>query len=149
MYSIHNKRKYVVVERFITTLNNKNCDCMTSTSKVYIDKFDDIVNKCNNKTYHSRIKSNPVDVRSNTYIDFGVKNNEKDTKFKVGDHVKILKYKNIFVNIFVIEKVKNTVRWTYVISDFNNEEIFGMFHKKEFKEQITEKNSKMVIVKTK
>ena len=121
---------------------------MTSASKVYIDKFDDIVNKCNN-AYHGRIKSNPVDVRSNTYIDFGVKNNENDPKFKVGDHVKILKYKNIFVNIFVIEKVKNTVRWTYVISDLNDEEIFGMFLKKEFKEQITEKNSKMDIVKTK
>ena len=148
MYSIHNKRKYVVVERFIRTLNNKNYNCNTSTSKVYIDKFDDIVNKCNN-TYHSRIKSNPVDVRSNTYIDFGVKSNEKDPKFKVGDHVKILKHDNIFVNIFVIEKFKNTVRWTYVISDLNDEEIFEMFHEKEFKEQITGKNSKMDIVKTK
>ena len=43
---------------------------MTSVSKnVYINKFDDIVNKYNN-AYHSTIKINPVDVKSNTDIDF-------------------------------------------------------------------------------
>ena len=60
---------------------------MTSISKkVYIDKLDDIVNKYNN-IYHSTIKMKLVDVKSSTYIDFGVDVNDKDSKSKVGDHV--------------------------------------------------------------
>ena len=62
---------------------------------MYIDKWDDIVNKCNN-TYRSTIKMKPVNVNSNTYIDFGIENNDKYSKVKVGDHVKISKYKNVF-----------------------------------------------------
>ena len=69
---------------------------MTSVSKnVYIDKLDDIVNKYNN-TYHSTIKMKPIDVKSNTYMDSSEKINNKDPKFKIGDIVRILKYKNIF-----------------------------------------------------
>ena len=63
MYSTHNKGKSVVAERFIRTLKNKIYKYMTSVSKnVYIDKFDDIVNKYNN-TYLSTIKIRPVDVK--------------------------------------------------------------------------------------
>ena len=62
MYSTHNKEKFFVAERFIRTLKNKIYKYMTSMSKhVYIDKLDDIVNKCNN-TYHRSIKMKPVDV---------------------------------------------------------------------------------------
>ena len=69
---------------------------MTSVSKnVYIDKLDDIVNIYNN-TYHSTIKMKPIDVKSNTYMDSSEKINNKDPKFKIGDIVRILKYKNIF-----------------------------------------------------
>ena len=69
---------------------------MTSVSKnVYIDKLDDIVNKYNN-LYHSIIKMKPVEVKSNIYIDYSKKINEKDPKFKIGDTVRISKYKNIF-----------------------------------------------------
>ena len=69
---------------------------MTSVSKnVYIDDLAHIVNKYNN-TYNSTIKMKPDDIKSSTYIDFGIENNEKDSKFKVGDHVRISKYKNIF-----------------------------------------------------
>ena len=69
---------------------------MTSISKnVYIDKLDDIVDEYNN-TYHRKIKIKPVDVKDNTYIDFKEDVNDKDPKFKVGDHVRIFKYKNIF-----------------------------------------------------
>ena len=76
-YSKHNKRKSVVAEIFIRTLKNKIYKYMTSVSKnAYIDKSDDIVNKYNN-TYHSTIKTKPVDVDSSTYIDFGLENNEK------------------------------------------------------------------------
>ena len=74
----------------------------------------------------------PVDVKDNTYIDFKKEVNDKDPKFKVGDHVRISKYKNIFAKrytpnwseeIFVICRIKNTVLWTYVIIDLNGEEI--------------------------
>ena len=106
---------------------------------MYIDKLDDIVNEYNN-TYHRTIKMKPVDVKDNTYIDFKEKFNDKDRKFKVLDHVRISKYKNIFAKgytpnwseeVFVIKKVKNTVPWTYVINDLNGEEIIGTFYEKE------------------
>ena len=75
MYSIHNKGISVVPERFIRTLKNKIYKYMTSISKrVYIDKLRGIINKYNN-TYHSTIKMKPLDVKSNTYIDFNKENN--------------------------------------------------------------------------
>ena len=96
MHSIHNKGKSVLTERFIRTLKTKIYNYMTSVSKnVYIDKLDDIVGEYNN-TYHRTIKMRPVDVKDNTYIDFKKEVNNKDPKFKIGDHVRISKYKNIF-----------------------------------------------------
>ena len=69
---------------------------MTSVSKnVYIGKLDDIVNKYNN-IYHSTIKMKPADIKSSIYFDFGIENNNKDPKFKVGDHVRASKYQNVF-----------------------------------------------------
>ena len=139
MYSTHNEGKSVVAERFIRTLKTKIYKYMTSVSKnVYIDKLDDIVNEYNN-TYHTTIKMKPVDVKDNTYIDSSKEVNDKDPKFKVGDHVRISKYKNIFAKgytpnwpeeIFVIKKVEFTVLWT-VINDLNGEEISGTFYEKE------------------
>ena len=91
---------------------------MTSISKyVYIHKLDDIVNKYNN-TYHSTIKMKPVDVKPNTYIDSSKDINDKHPKFKIGDIVRMSKYKTIFSKgyvpdwseeVFVIKEVKNTV----------------------------------------
>ena len=96
MYSIHNDGKSVVAERFIGTLKTKIYKYMTSVLKnVYIDKIDDIVSEYNN-TYHRNIKMKPVDIKDNTYIDFEREVNNKDPKFKVGDGVRISKYKNIF-----------------------------------------------------
>ena len=96
MYSKHNEGKSVVAERFIRTLKNKIYKYMTSVSKnVYIDKLDDIVNKYDN-AYHNTIKMKPVDVKSNTYIDFNKETNIKDPKFKIGDIIRISKYKNVF-----------------------------------------------------
>ena len=109
-----------------------------------INKLDDIVNEYNN-TYDRIIKIKPVDVKDNTYIDLmGLRSseevNDKDPKFKVGDHVRIFKYKNIFAKgytpnwseeVFVIKKVKNAVPWTYVINDLNSDEIIGTFFEKE------------------
>ena len=82
----------------------------------------------------------PIDVKDNTYIDFKKEVNDKDLKFKVGDHVEISKFKNIFAKgytpnwsekVFVIRKVENTVPWTYVINDLNGEENLGRFYEKE------------------
>ena len=96
MYSIHNEGKSVVAETFMKTLNTKIYKYMTSMSKnVYIDKLDDIVCEYDN-THHRTIKIKPVDVKDKIYIDFKKEVNDKDPKFKVGDHVRISKYKNIF-----------------------------------------------------
>ena len=96
MYSTHNEGKSVVAERFIRTLKNKIYKHMTAVSKnVYIDKLDDIVNEYNN-TYHRTIKMKPIEVKNNTYIDSIKDVNDKDPKFKVGDQVRISKYRNIF-----------------------------------------------------
>ena len=96
VYSTHNERKSVVVERFLRTLKNKIYKYMTSISKnVYIDKLDDLVNEYNN-TYRRTIKMKPIDVKNNTYINIDKEVNDKDPKFKIGDHVRISKYKNIF-----------------------------------------------------
>ena len=140
MYSTHNEGKSVVAERFIRTLKNIIYKYMTSISKnVYIGKLDDIVDEYNN-TYHTTIKMKPADVKGNTYINADKEINNKDPKFKAGDHVRISKYKNIFAKgyipkwseeVFVIKKVKNTVPWTYVINDLNGEEITGTFYEKE------------------
>ena len=140
MYSTHNEGKSVVAERFIRTLKSKIYMYMTSISKnVYIDKLDDIVDEYNN-THHTTIKMKPIDVKDNTYISADKEINNKDPKFKFGDHVRISKYKNIFAKgytpnwseeVFVIKKVKNTVPWTYVIDDLNGEEIIGTFYEKE------------------
>ena len=140
MYSTHNERKFVVAERFIRTIKSKIYKYMTSISKnVYIDKLDDIVDEYNN-TYHTTIKMKPIDVKDNAFINTDKEINNKDPKFKVGDRVRISKYKSIFAKgympnwseeVFVIKKVKNTVPWTYVINDLNGEEITGTFYEKE------------------
>ena len=73
-------------------------------------------------------------------IDFKKELNDKDPKFKVGDHVRISKHKDIFAKgytpnwseeVSVIIKIKNTVPWTYVINDLNGEEITVTFYEKE------------------
>ena len=140
MYSTHNEEKSVVAEQFIRTLKGKIYKYMTSMSKnVFIDKLDDIVDEYNN-TYHTTIKMKPIDVKDNTYINTSKEINNKNPKFKVGDRVRISKYKNIFAKgympnwseeVVVIKKVKNTVPWTYVINDLNGEEIIGTFYEKE------------------
>ena len=96
MYSAHNEGKSVVAERFIRTLKNKIKKYMTSISKnVYSDKLDDIVNEYNN-AYHRTVKMEPIDVKDNTYINIDKEVNDKNPKFKVGNHVRISKYKSIF-----------------------------------------------------
>ena len=82
----------------------------------------------------------PIDVADDSYAEYNEYFNKKDPKFKVGDHVRISKHKNIFAKgyagnwseeVFVVSKIKNTVPWTYVINDLNGEEIIGCFYEKE------------------
>ena len=101
MHSTDNERKSIVAERFVRTIKNKIYEYVTSISKnVYIDKLDDIVDKYNN-TYHRTIKMKPVYVKSSSYINSNKENDKKGPKFKVGDHVRISKYKNIFAKGYV------------------------------------------------
>ena len=106
---------------------------------IYVDMLDDIVNKYNN-TAHRTIKMKPIDVTNYSFAEYNEESNKKDPKFKIGDHVRISKYKNIFAKgyapnwseeVFVINKIKNTVPWTYAISDLNGEKITGSFYEKE------------------
>ena len=82
----------------------------------------------------------PIDLKDNTYIDFGKEVNDNDPKFKVRDYVRISKYKNIFSKgytpnfseeVFIIKEIKNTIPWTYVVNDLNGEEIIGTFYENE------------------
>ena len=123
IYSTHNEKKSVIAERFIRTIKNKIYKHMTSISKnLYIDKLDDIVPKYDNKK-HVTTKMKPTDVKDNTCIDFGKEVSVNDPKFKVGYHVRISKYKNIFAKsytpnwseeVFVIKKIKNTIPWIVI-----------------------------------
>ena len=88
--------KSVVAEKFIKTLKNKIYKNMTAVSKkIYFDVLNDIVDKYNN-TLHRTIEMKPIDVKSDSYDEYNVDSNEKDSEFKVACHVRISKYKNIF-----------------------------------------------------
>ena len=140
MYSIHNEGRPIIAEGFVRTLKNKIFKHMTAISKnVCFEVLDDIVNKYNN-TIHITIKMKSIDVKDNTYVDWKKEVNDKNPKFKVGDHVRVSNYKNIFAKgctpnwseeVFIISKIKNIVPWTYAINDLNGEQIIGTFYEKE------------------
>ena len=145
MYSAYNEGKSVVAERFIRTLKNKLYKHMTAIGKnVYYDLLDDVVNEYNS-TKHSTIKMKPIDVGDNNkrvYID---EHNENDSRFKVGDRVRISKFKNIFAKgytpnwsseIFIVDKINDTVPYMYNLKDLNDEEIIGSFYDKELQNAI-------------
>ena len=100
----------------------------------------------------------PVDVKDNTYNDLSKETNDKDPKFKVGNHVRISKYKNIFPKrytpnqskeVLEIKEVKNTVPWTYIISDLKGEEIVGTFNEKELQKTNQQKFSMEKVIQKK
>ena len=145
MYSTFNEGNSVVAERFIRTLKNKLYKHMTATGKtVYYDVLDDAVNEYNN-TKHNTIKMKPIDVKNDNkrvYID---EHNKKDSRFKVGDRVRISKFKNIFAKgytpnwsteIFIVNKINDTVPYTYNLKDLIGEEIIGSFYDKELQKSI-------------
>ena len=149
IYSTFNEGKSVVAERFIRTLKNKLYKHMTTTGKnVYYDVLDDVVNEYNN-TKHNTIKMKPKDVKNDTtkssaiarnyrvYID---EYNKKDSRFNVGDRVRMSKLKNIFAKIytpywsreiFIVDKINDRVPYTYNLKDLNGEEIIGSFYDRE------------------
>ena len=115
---------------------------MTAISKnVYFGVLNYIVNEYNN-TCHKTIKMKPIDVKDDSFAEYNEESNEKDPKFKVGDHVRISKHKNIFAKgyapnwsekMFLVKKIKNTVTWAYVIRDLNREKIVGSSYEKELR----------------
>ena len=139
MYSTFNEGKSVVAERFIRTLKNKLYKHMTATGKnIYYDVLDDVVNEYNNTT-HNTIKMKPIDVGDNKRV-YIHEHNEKDSRFKVGDRVRISKFKNIFAKgytptwstgIYIVDKINDTVAYTYNLKDLNDEEIIGSFYDRE------------------
>ena len=133
-YSTYNEGKSAVAEKFIKTLKNKIYKHMTAVLKDF-DVLDVIVDEYDN-TFHKTIKIKPIDIKLDSYSVYNVESNEKDPKFKAGDHVRISKYKNIFAKVytpnwyeevFAISKIKNTVPWTYVINDLNDGETIRTF----------------------
>ena len=132
MYSTCNEGKSVVAERLNRTLKNKNFQHMAAVSKnVYFDILDDIVNKYNN-IVNRTVKMKPTDVTSDSYAEYNEDSNENKSKFKFVDRVRKSKYKIIFAKgqsrnwseeISIINKIKNTVPRTYVISDLNGEKL--------------------------
>ena len=140
IYSTYNEGKSVVAERFIETLKNKIYKHMTTIGEnVYFNDLDDIVKKYNNTVYSS-IKMKPKDVTDDSFVEYSEETNEKDPTFKVGDNDRISKYKNTFAKgytpnwseeVSVVNKVQNTVPWTYLINDLNGAEIKGSCYEKE------------------
>ena len=118
---------------------------MTAILKnVYIDKLDDIVKEYNNK-YHTSIKMKLVVVKDNTYIDVKKEINDKDPKFKVGDYVRISKYKNTFAKgytpnwseeIFVINRIKIQYHGHMLLMILMLKKLLVLFMKKHYRAQI-------------
>ena len=167
MYSTNNDGKSVVAERFIKTLKNKIYKHMTTIGKnVYFNNLDDIVKDYNN-TIQKSIKMKPKDVKDDSFIENIEETSKEDPKFEVGDHVRISKYKNIFSKgytpnwseeIFVINKMQETVPCTYLINDLKGEEIKGSFYEKELQktnqkefkiEKVIKKKGNKLLVKLK
>ena len=124
---------------------------------VYFDVLDDFVNKYIN-TVHRTFKMKPIDVTNESYTEYNKGFNKKDPEFKVGDHVKISKYKNIFAKgyapnwseeVFVVSGIKNTVPWTYVVSNLNCEEITESFYEKELQKTSQKKSRIEEVLKRK
>ena len=144
MYSTYNVSKSVVAEWFIRTLKKKTFKNMTAISKnVYFDVWDDIVNKYN--TLFIELKTKPIEVTDDYYAEYNENSNKKDPKFKVGENVRISKYKNIFAKgytpnwsekVFVINKIENKVPWTYVISTWMVKKLLEAFIKKNCKKLV-------------
>ena len=145
MYSTYNEGKSVVAERFIRTLKNKLYKHMTAVGKnIYWNVLDDVVDKYND-TINRSIGMKPKDVKNDKKAVYVEESSEKSARFSVGDRVRISKFKNIFAKghmpngskeIFVVNKIKNTIPWTYELKDLNGEDIIGSFYDRELQKTV-------------
>ena len=150
LYSTQNEEKSCVIERFNRTFKEKIFKYFTAydTNKYY-DVLDQIVNEYNN-TFHNTIKMSPQEgskkVNQNKIFERVFQDStapckkSSSAKFKIGDRVRITKYKGKFEKgyttnftreIFVIDKILNTIPITYKIKDQKGEEIIGSFYEQE------------------
>ena len=121
---------------------------MAAISKnVYVNVLNDIANKYNN-TVHKTINIKRIDVTDDYDAKYKEEFNKKNPKFNDGDHVQISKYKDIFAKgytpnwtkeVFIVNKIKNTIPWTYSIRDLNNEKILRSFYEKELQKTFKNK----------
>lgn len=149
LYHTENEEKSSIIERYNRTQNEKMKVIFEINKNFrWIDILQKIVKEYNN-SIHSTIKMKPNEV--NKEIEKELKENVfeyippkiiKNSKFKIGDRVRISNKKETFSNkyknnwsreIFIISKVNNTDPVTYNIKDLNNEEIIGSFYDFELK----------------
>ena len=146
IYQTFNEGKAVVVERFNRTIKEKMWRYFTEhNTKKYLDILPKLLNEYNN-SYHSTIKMTPTQgSKPNNKIIYIHEINSDKPKFKIGDRVRIYKYKKHFEKgyetnwtkeIFVIDKILKTNPITYQIKDLNNEPIIGSFYFKELQKTI-------------
>ena len=109
-----------------------------NNSKSYLGSLNQLVDECNN-TYHHSLGRKSIHVNYSGLIE-EIEPSNKTPKFKVGETVRITKYKNIFSKgctqnwskeVFVIYSVLKTNLWTYKIKDLNGETRIGSFYEKE------------------
>ena len=148
LYSTENEEKSSVVERWNRTMKNKMWkEFSIRNSTQYVHILSGLVSEYNN-TKHSSIKMTPIEaskkknegsVYFNLYGD--IQSTKSKAKFKIGDNVRISKYKrkvfdkgytpNFTEEIFEVYEVKNTNPITYLIKDLNDEPIKGSFYSQE------------------
>ena len=148
LYHVYNEGKACVVERLNRTIGELIAKHMTRTnSNNYVNKLQELIDKYNH-TYNRSIGMSPFEASKTENIAkvfrtlYPHKTNKKTEKpkFKVGDRVRIYKYKNKFEKgsaqnwtkeIFVVDSIVNSDPITYKIKDLNNEEILGSFYAQE------------------
>ena len=142
VYSAYNEGKSVAAERFIKTLKNNIFKHMTAVSKnVYFDVLDNILDEYNS-TVHRTIKMKPIAVTSVSYVEYNEDSNVTKLKFKVGDHVRISKYENIFAegytqnwseDAFVVSKIKIQFLGLMLLVTWMVNQLLEIFMKKNYK----------------
>ena len=108
------------------------------SKKIYVNVLDDIVNKYNN-TVHKAIKMKPIDVTSYSYAEYNEDSNKRNSKFKVGNHVRMSMYKIFFAKgyapnwseqTFVIKKLKTLYHVYTLLMILMVKKLFEVFMKK-------------------
>ena len=143
LYQTYNEGKAVVIERFNRTLKEKMWRYFTETnSNKYLDILPKVMSDYNN-TIHSTVKMTPTEesnIENKHKINYVSLITKEKPKFKIGDRVRIYKYKKLFSKgyetnwtdeIFVVSQINNTSPITYKIKDLKGEDIVGSFYKQE------------------